>query len=79
MEITVKIDQRKKEAKALVAYLRNLPFVEVEAKINECAKSVDEKLTKKQLAWINRLRNVKAEIDSGTFKGNPISKVMDEL
>lgn len=32
MEITLKIDQRKKEAKALVEYLRNLPYVQVETK-----------------------------------------------
>jgi hypothetical protein len=29
MEFTIKIDQRKKEAKALIAYLKNLPFVEI--------------------------------------------------
>lgn len=31
MEITIKIDQRKKEAKALLEYLKNLPFVEIAA------------------------------------------------
>jgi antitoxin component of RelBE/YafQ-DinJ toxin-antitoxin module len=30
MEFTIKIDPRKKEAKALLEYLRNLPFVELE-------------------------------------------------
>lgn len=30
MEFTIKIDQRKKEAKALLEYLQNLPFVELE-------------------------------------------------
>jgi hypothetical protein len=29
MELTIRIDQRKKEAKALLEYLKNLPFVEV--------------------------------------------------
>ncbi len=29
MQFTIKIDQRKKEAKALIAYLKNLPFVEL--------------------------------------------------
>lgn len=29
MEFTIKIDQRKKEAKALITYLKNLPFVEI--------------------------------------------------
>ncbi len=29
MELTIKIDQRKKEAKALLEYLKKLPFVEV--------------------------------------------------
>ncbi|HAH55010.1 MAG TPA: hypothetical protein DCM02_06920 [Flavobacterium sp.] len=30
MEIVLKIDQHKKEAKALIEYLKNLPFVEIE-------------------------------------------------
>ena len=30
MEFTIKIDPRKKEAKALLEYLKNLPFVEFE-------------------------------------------------
>jgi antitoxin component of RelBE/YafQ-DinJ toxin-antitoxin module len=29
MEITIKMDQRKKEARALLEFLKNLPFVEV--------------------------------------------------
>ena len=29
MEVTIKLDQRKKEAKALLAYLKSLPFVEI--------------------------------------------------
>lgn len=30
MELTIKLDPRKKEAKALLEYLKNLPFVEFE-------------------------------------------------
>ena len=30
MEITIKIDQRKKEARALLEFLKNLPFVELD-------------------------------------------------
>jgi len=30
MEFTIKIDQRKKEAKALIEFLKNLSFVEIE-------------------------------------------------
>lgn len=30
MEITIKIDQRKKEAKALLEFLKTLPFVELD-------------------------------------------------
>ena len=29
MEITIKLDERKKEAKALLKFLKSLPFVEV--------------------------------------------------
>ena len=32
MEFTIKIDPRKKEEKALIAYLKNLPFVEIALK-----------------------------------------------
>ncbi len=31
MEITIKIDNRKKEAKALIEYLKNLSFVEIDS------------------------------------------------
>jgi len=30
MEFTIKIDERKKEAKALLEFLKNLPFVELD-------------------------------------------------
>jgi antitoxin component of RelBE/YafQ-DinJ toxin-antitoxin module len=32
MEITIKLDQRKKEVKALIEYLKNLPYIELEFK-----------------------------------------------
>ena len=48
MEIVLKIDQRKKEAKALIEYLKNLPFVEIENMPNkkryniETEKAIDD-------------------------------------
>jgi antitoxin component of RelBE/YafQ-DinJ toxin-antitoxin module len=36
LEITIKIDNRKQEAKALLAYLNELPFVKVENKKPRC-------------------------------------------
>jgi len=32
MELTIRIDQRKKEARALLEFLKNLPFVELDEK-----------------------------------------------
>ncbi|MES2544240.1 MAG: hypothetical protein V4548_05100 [Bacteroidota bacterium] len=34
MELIIRLDQRKKEAKALIEFLKNLPFVEVETEKN---------------------------------------------
>lgn len=43
MEITIKIDQRKKEARALLEFLKNLPFVEVEPRYNpETEKAIQD-------------------------------------
>lgn len=39
MELTIKINQRTKEAKALIDYLLNLPFIEVETKKSEPNKT----------------------------------------
>ena len=35
MVFTIRIDQRKKEAKALLEYLKNLPFVEIELELEK--------------------------------------------
>lgn len=78
MEITIKIDQRKKEAKALIAYLHNLPYVEFETK-QGLGKTEVQELTQKQKKWINRLKRVKKEIDSGTYKGQSLNSFLDEL
>ena len=43
MEITIKIDQRSKQAKAFLAYLKTLPFVSVESRYNaETEKVIDD-------------------------------------
>ena len=34
MELTIKFDQNKKEAKALIVYLQSLPFVSIKQKAN---------------------------------------------
>ena len=53
MEITLKIDQRKKEAKALLEYLKNLPFVEIDSKSRynaETEKAIHDVRNKKTTA-----------------------------
>ena len=56
MEIVLKIDQRKKEAKALIEYLKNLPFVEIENMSNkkryntETEKAIDDARAGKKYA-----------------------------
>lgn len=78
MEITLKIDQRKKEAKALIEYLRNLPFVEVETK-QGLGKVEKEKITPKQRKLINTLKRVKRNADSGNYKTQSIESFLNEL
>lgn len=55
MEITIKIDQRKKEGQALLEFLKSLPFVEIE----ETKSPYDPdfvKMVKKSKASKNRTR-----------------------
>ncbi len=42
MEITIKIDDRKKEAKALIEYLKNLSFVEMDSEKPRYNKETEE-------------------------------------
>lgn len=42
MEITIKLDERKKEAKALVEFLKNLPFVEISSSKPRYNKETEE-------------------------------------
>lgn len=57
MELIINIDQNKKEAKALIAYLQSLPFVDIKQ------KSMGEKLVPKTNAsdfvkkWKGFLKN----------------------
>ena len=61
MEITIKIDNRKKEAKALIEYLKNLSFVEIDSEkllLKNILKDTDPKF----FAWaINEIVNWKNE------------------
>ncbi|MFN8267949.1 MAG: hypothetical protein U0T31_08090 [Chitinophagales bacterium] len=59
MELTIKIDPRKKEAKALVAYLQNLSFVDIDSKkhsksIRKTKKASASDFVKK---WAGFLKN----------------------
>jgi hypothetical protein len=42
MEITIKIDERKKEAKALLEFLKNLSFVEISSSKPRYNKETEE-------------------------------------
>ncbi len=78
MEITIRLDQRKKEAKALIEYLKNLPYIDVETK-QELGKT-EEKITPKQKKLINTLKRVKSNADKGNTKMfRPINELLDEL
>ena len=61
MELTIKLDQRKKEAKALIEFLRNLPFVEVETK-EDLSKTELNNLSVKEQKYVANLRKVAKDV-----------------
>ena len=79
MVVTIKFDQIKKEAKALIQYLESLPYIKIETP-QGLGKVKSEKLTPKQRKLINILKKVKKNADSGNTKiYRPINELLDEL
>ncbi len=81
MVFTLTIDQRKKEAKALIEYLQNLPFVEVETK-QSITKTAEKDLTPSQKKWVDELKkSIKEskEVATGKRKKQTLKSFLDEI
>lgn len=57
MEITINIDQSKKEAKALIKYLQSLPFVDIKQKATHEKFASDSKALDFVNKWTGFLKN----------------------
>lgn len=72
MEITIKIDQRKKEAQALIDYLKSLSYVEVK----------EEPHPQKAKSYLNNLKKIAPEMkkqSASKTKGKSLQSLIDEL
>jgi hypothetical protein len=79
---TITINERTKAGKTLLELAKILSASNKGVVIETGLKApvlVTTQLTTKQRTLINRLKKVKREVDAGTFKGNSISKLMNEL
>jgi len=69
MELTLKFDQRKKEVKALIEYLKSLPYIEVETQ-TDLGKPNHEKLNVNEQKDLKNLRNVAVDVKKNVGKNN---------
>lgn len=69
MELKIKIDNRKNEAKAFLEYLKKLPFIEIK----------NDKPTPKQNTLINRLKKVKQKADAGLYETKTLKSFLSDL
>lgn len=78
--ITFKINERTKAGKAFMqmkdTFFANAVGIEIEQ--NKPIKE-NQELTPKQQKWVNRLKKVAADVKAGTFKGNSLEGLMNEL
>ena len=85
MELKIKIDNRKTEAKAFLEYLKKLPFIEIESGLNMPAitkKPISKKLNLKQQKIMSDVRKAVKfvnDVKLGRKKGRPIQDLLNEL
>ena len=80
---TITINKRTKAGKTLLELARMLAISNKGVTIDEdeadSSKTIDNELTPKQKAFINRLKKIKKDVDSGTYKGQSLQSFLDEL
>lgn len=79
---TITINEHTKAGKTLLELAKMLSASNKGVSIDEVDLDkpvVTKELTKKQLAWINRLKKVKSDVKAGTFKGQSAQSFLDEL
>jgi hypothetical protein len=81
---TITINKRTKAGKTLLELARLLAISNKGVTIEESDVNLEEgnneeKLTSKQRVFINRLKKIKKDVDSGTYKGQSLQSFLDEI
>ena len=80
---TININERTKAGKTLLELAKLLAItnkgVSIDFTETAALKFVKNELTPKQKVWVNKLKKIKTEVDSGTFKGQSAQSFLNEL
>ena len=71
--ITLKINERTKAGKAF------LEMTNVLINDSKGIELVQNSLNTKEKSLVNRLKKIKKEVDQGTFKGQSVKSLLDEI
>lgn len=81
---TITINKRTKAGKTLLELARLLAISNKgvtidESDVNLQEENIQKKLTSKQKIFINRLKKIKDEVNSGTYKGQSLQSFLNEI
>ena len=81
---TITINKRTKAGKTLLELAQLLAISNKgvtidENEVNSEDENTEKKLTTKQKAFIDRLKKIKKDVDSGTYKGQSLQSFLNEI
>lgn len=81
---TITINKRTKAGKTLLELARLLAISNKgvtidESDVNLEDENTEKKLTTKQKAYIDKLKKIKKDVDSGTYKGQSLQSFLNEI
>lgn len=81
---TITINKRTKAGKTLLELARLLAISNKGVTIDESGvdsedENIEKKLTSKQKVFINRLKKIKKDVDSGIYKGQSLQSFLNEI
>lgn len=76
---TITINERTKAGRTLLELAKILAVNNEGVQISSDVKEKENELTLKQDSLINKLREVKRNVDNGSFKGQTAQSFLDEL
>jgi hypothetical protein len=81
---TITINKNTKAGKTLLELARLLAISNKgvtidESDVNSEDKNIEKKLTSKQEVFIARLKKIKEDVDSGTYKGQSLHSFLNEI